>query len=65
MIENIGGIIFQFLTFTVLLLLIFAIYFGLRYLANRVSAEESREEVIEEKLDKIINMLEKNELDKL
>ncbi len=64
MFVNIGDVIFQFLIFTILLLLIFAIYFGIRCLVNRFSNNPQNDE-IEEKLDKIIELLEKNELDKL
>lgn len=64
MFVHIGDVIFQFLIFTILLLLIFAVYFGIRCLVNHLS-KSPQQDKIEEKLDKIIELLEKNEPDKL
>lgn len=57
-----GDVFSQFLLFFVLLGLIFAVYFGVRCLAN-TGIKSSREDAIEEKLDKIIELLEKDKLD--
>lgn len=59
---HIGEIFSQFLLFFVLLGLIFAVYFGVRCLA-KTGIKSSREDAIEEKLDKIIELLEKDKLD--
>lgn len=59
---NIGDVFFQFLMFFVLLGLIFAVYFGIRCL-TKTGTRSSREDAIEEKLDKIIELLEKDKLD--
>ena len=65
MIENIGGIIQQFLIFTVLFLLLFVGYFAVRYFVQRKTNQEPGEKVIEDKIEKVINFFKKNKLDKL
>ena len=60
---NIGDLVTQFSMFFILLIMIFGIYYTMRTIFLKINSRNTDSKNIEQKLDKIIDLLEKKKKD--